>query len=135
MTKLYNINNYKQIRRNLRKQEIAPEKILWYKLRNRYLGYKFRRQYGVNNYILDFYCPELKFAIEIDGATHGAEKEIDKDNIRQAYIESLGIKINRYFNSDIYKNIDDVVDHIAETCKKIKNEKPPLLHKERVGVR
>ena len=76
MTLLFNLKTQKQIRKNLRKQEVESEKILWWKLRNRQLGdYKFRRQFGINKYIVDFYCPKLKLAIEIDGATHSTKKE------------------------------------------------------------
>ncbi|NEZ65094.1 DUF559 domain-containing protein [Leptolyngbyaceae cyanobacterium CCMR0082] len=71
MTKIYNKNSQKLNRQNLRRQMPKAEVILWIRLRRRQIaGVKFRRQYSVARFVLDFYCPELKLAIEIDGPTH-----------------------------------------------------------------
>ncbi len=69
------------------------EAILWSQLQKRQvLGFKFRRQYGVGSYVLDFYCPEVKLAIEIDGNSHLREDAVEYDGTRQAEIEKLGIR-------------------------------------------
>jgi len=73
---VYNHKEYKAVRRKLRKQEVSSEKILWSKLRNKQQKFRFRRQYGIGKYIVDFYCPKLKLAIEIDGATHFKDEEV-----------------------------------------------------------
>ncbi len=105
MTKIYNIESRKDFRRELRKNMTEPEKQIWYKLRNRqFYGIKFRRQYSVGAYILDFYTPELKLGIEIDGDSHA--ERIEYDNERTEYLKSLGIKIIRYTNRDVMNNID-----------------------------
>ncbi len=65
MTKiLYNNPKGKEVRRKLRKESTSQEKILWEHIRNNKLGLKFRRQYGIGGYILDFYCPAKRLAIE-----------------------------------------------------------------------
>ena len=71
MTKHYNRKTEEVKRKKLRQNSTYTEKIVWMNLRNRrMLGYKFKRQYSVDKYIIDFYCPELKFAIEVDGISH-----------------------------------------------------------------
>jgi len=92
-----------------------PEAVLWYHIRNRQLkGYKFRRQFSVQNYIMDFYCPELRLAIEIDGDSHfvSADK-IQYDKNRGKFIERKGIKIIRFTNVDVAQNIEGVLTLIC----------------------
>ena len=78
MTKHYNRKTEEVKRKKLRQNSTYTEKIVWMNLRNRrMLGYKFKRQYSVDKYIIDFYCPELKFAIEVDGISyHSVVKQI-----------------------------------------------------------
>ncbi|KKR21262.1 MAG: hypothetical protein UT48_C0010G0010 [Parcubacteria group bacterium GW2011_GWE2_39_37] len=134
-TKLYNIKIKKEQRRNLRQQGVACEQIFWNKLRNRALnGLKFRRQYSVGKYIVDFYCPGIKLAIEIDGATHSTKQEINYDKQRQEYIENLGIKVKRYTNTEIKDNLGEVMYDLYLICNERLNHQPhpnPLLGKER----
>ena len=92
MTLLYNKNNQKENRRNLRRAMTPAEGILWAHIRNRKLGYKFRRQYGISKYIADFYCPELKLVIEIDGGEHYEKENINKDSLRTEYFNNFGNK-------------------------------------------
>ena len=99
---VYNHKEYKTIRRNLRKQEVGEEKILWSKLRNKQQEFRFRRQYGIGKYIIDFYCPKLKFALEIDGVTHFEDEEIRNDLIREKFLNRFGVEIRRYTNNDVY---------------------------------
>ncbi|HLB95733.1 MAG TPA: DUF559 domain-containing protein [Patescibacteria group bacterium] len=71
MIKIFNNKSHKILRQTLRHNIPAPEKVLWQKLRAKQIfGYKFRRQYGINQYVVDFYCPQTRLAIEIDGDTH-----------------------------------------------------------------
>ncbi len=88
---------------------------LWrYLSRKQMMGHKFRRQYGVDRYVVDFYCPALKLGIEIDGDSHFQPGAIERDSERQKYIESFGIEFLRFTNADIYENLDGVIDKIAE---------------------
>ncbi len=80
-------------------------------------GCKFRRQYSIGKFIVDFYCPEAKLAIEIDGDTHFTQELRPYDTARQKYIESKGIHFLRFTNKDITENIDGVLVHIAASLK------------------
>jgi very-short-patch-repair endonuclease len=116
MTLAFNKKKEQEKRRYLRKNMPKAEVLLWCKLKNKQiLGERFFRQYSVDQYVLDFYCPKLKLAIEIDGDSHfilGAEEQ---DKARQDYIEAFGIRFlpaspagGRFTNDAIYKNIDGV---------------------------
>ena len=102
--------------RYLRKEETLAEKILWQELRDRKLGIKFRRQHPAEKFILDFYAPEIKLAIELDGKIHKENKEYDK--LRTEYLKSKNINIIRFWNSEIENNLETVM-------LKIKAEIPP----------
>lgn len=115
MTIIFNRKSEKQKRRALRNTMPKAEVILWAYLKNKQLyGYKFRRQYSVGPYIIDFYCPRLKLAVEIDGPSHFEFQAIEYDYQRQKYIESFGIRFLRVTNLDIYENIDGVIEKIVE---------------------
>jgi very-short-patch-repair endonuclease len=91
------------------------EILLWAKLRGTGLkGHTFRRQYSVKNYVLDFYCPKQKLAIEIDGDSHFIDRAEEYDRERQTVIESYGIKFLRFTNAEVSENIDGVVMKIIE---------------------
>jgi len=113
---VYNHKEYKTIRRSLRKQEVSSEKILWSKLRNKQQKFRFRRQYGIGKYIVDFYCPKLKLAIEIDGATHSKDEEIRNDLAREKFLNRFGVEIKRYTNNDVYNYLENVLADIYEFC-------------------
>ncbi|MBP9803254.1 MAG: endonuclease domain-containing protein [Candidatus Pacebacteria bacterium] len=123
MTIFYNKTKNLTKRILLRQSQTKEESLLWAKVRNSQLGFKIKRQYSVGPYVLDFYCASKKIAIEIDGAQHLEEKEYDI--LRSEYLANFGIKVIRFWNSEINKNIEEVI-------LKIKNElKTPLLSKER----
>jgi very-short-patch-repair endonuclease len=88
------------------------EIILWSYLKNKQLGYKFRRQVGFGKYIVDFYCPDKKLAIELDGGHHAENANEIYDNERTKYLDSLGIKVLRIWNNEIKENIEGVISEI-----------------------
>lgn len=90
-------------------------------------GYKFRRQHGIGPYIVDFYCPNLRLAIELDGGHHFEPKQRAYDRERQRYIESLGVKVVRYTNADIDSDIDAVLEDLARKMKRRQSQMPPRL--------
>jgi|SRR3989338_9628147 len=98
--------------RYLRREETGAEKLLWGKLRNKNLGIKFRRQHPMERFILDFYAPEIKLAIELDGSDHRKNEEYDKT--RSEYLFSQSIRVLRFWNSEIEKNLDKVIDSIRK---------------------
>lgn len=110
MTSFYNILKLKGRRVGLRTNQTTQEIILWSKIRREQLGVKFRRQYSVGPYILDFYCPEKKMAIELDGSQHLENKDYDIE--RSDYLTVLGIKVVRFWNNEVNANIDGVVQKI-----------------------
>lgn len=88
--------------------------MLWSWLKNSELGFKFRRQHSIGNYILDFYCSTKKLAIEIDGSQHFLEKAEDYDKKRSEYLGSVGIRVLRFKNAEIDTNISGVLMKIQE---------------------
>ncbi|MCG2700773.1 endonuclease domain-containing protein [Candidatus Parcubacteria bacterium] len=117
MTIIYNKSRQKETRRKLRQESTKAEKIMWGELRNRKLGVKFRRQYGIGHYIADFCCPEKKLVIEIDGGVHTEDEQICYDKERSKSIEELGFKVLRFWNEDIENNLDSVLKNIKEEIK------------------
>lgn len=116
MNKIFNYKYQRPIRKRLRKQMPKGEILLWQRLKNSKTEYKFRRQQGIGKYVVDFYCPKLKLAIEIDGRTHDLPQQIKYDKIRQKDIEALGIKVKRFYSDDIFNDLDYVVDSIKNVC-------------------
>lgn len=102
----------KERRRVLRNNVTEAEKTLWKKLKRRQLGLQFRRQFGIGGYILDFYCPERKLAVELDGGFHRKRKEYDKD--RTKYLNSLNIKVTRFWNQEVVDDVDVVMEKIKK---------------------
>jgi very-short-patch-repair endonuclease len=81
---VFNPKESEKYRRRLRNESTTPERVLWSKLRGRQVeGYKFRRQFGIGIFVVDFYCSELKLAIEVDGDPHAGEREEEYDRYRE----------------------------------------------------
>jgi very-short-patch-repair endonuclease len=121
MTQLYNQNSEKDKRRQLRQNITKAEKLIWDKLRDRQLeNCKFRRQYSVDKFVIDFYSPELKLAIEIDGESHFLDGVGEYDQARQEFIESAGIKFLRFTNNDVYANLPIVLENIAQNIQNLR---------------
>jgi len=118
-TQLFNIPQLKTNRRALRNNLTSAEATLWLLLKNKQLdGRRFRRQFSVGNYIIDFYCPSEKLAVELDGAGHYTEEGLEKDKIRDEYLNSLGIKVVRIENKLVFTIQEQVLNHIREHFKK-----------------
>ena len=101
----------------LRKNMTDAEKILWGYLKTKPNGFKFRRQHPLGIYIADFYCHKLKLVIELDGSIHDDERVKENDAIRQQRIEEDGLHVIRFKNSEILKDIENVLKAIDEKCK------------------
>ena len=112
MTHLHNLKHLDVARKLLRRDLTPEEKILWFQLRNSSLGYRFRRQHSIGNFIADFFCAEKRLVIELDGNQHLDNKEGDQE--RTNYFESLGIKVIRFWNNEVRDNIDRVIEKIKE---------------------
>lgn len=97
--------------RNLRKNQTDAEKLLWQHLRNRQmLGQKFRRQFPIDTYIVDFACLEVKLTIELDGGQH--TEQIEYDQRRTEQLQKRGFKVIRFWNNDVLQNTTGVLEAI-----------------------
>ncbi len=93
------------------------EVILWSRLKGRQLaGCKFRRQYSVGPFVIDFFSPEVKLGIELDGDSHFEEGARAYDEKRTEFINSFGIRIMRFLNADVDENLDGVLEAIGQQC-------------------
>lgn len=101
------------VAKQLRQQPTPAEHKLWQYLSNKQLlGYKFRRQQAIYNYIADFCCCEKMLIIEVDGSVHDQQVEHDKN--RDQNLESLGYKVIRFSNENILFDIENVVSKISQ---------------------
>jgi very-short-patch-repair endonuclease len=98
--------------RILRKAVTGVEKLLWEKLRGNKLGVSFRRQHPIDMFVLDFYCPKYKLAIELDGSPHLKNDAKKYDAMRTEILKNKEIKVVRFFNSEVENDIDGVVRKI-----------------------
>lgn len=101
----------------MRHPQTPAEATLWHALRNRNRKYKFRRQHAINRFIVDFYYPEAKLCIEVDGATYNEAAQVEYDTARTAFLEELGYKVIRFTNDDVRFNINAVIDAIIRTVE------------------
>ena len=115
--------------KKLRKEQTKAEKILWNSLRNRkLLGFKFRRQHPIYNFVADFYCHKASLIIELDGSIHDTIEQKDYDKARSEELKGYGIRILRFTNDEIEHNFNKVL-------KTIKDHLTPLLQERGPGVR
>ena len=99
--------------RQLRKNMTLAEVLLWKRIKGKQLrGYDFDRQRPIDEYIVDFFCKDLQLAIEVDGRSHDFKEESDQR--RQKRLESLGIRVLRFWDVDVKNNLGDVVQRIEE---------------------
>lgn len=104
--KLNNIKSLKDCRNALRNDLTSSEATLWKYLQHRKLeGRKFRRQHSFGNYILDFYCPEERLAVELDGEHHFTETGVFYDEQRSIYLLAHGIAVVRFENYKVFENV------------------------------
>src|SRR3989344_346581 len=110
MTQIFNKRSQIIKRKLLRRNTPLPENILWQALRNRKVsGQKFKRQFSIGRYVVDFYCPALRLAIEIDGSYHDEKSVNEYDLERHRFVESLGLHCLHFKNKDVEKNTNCVI--------------------------
>lgn len=136
MPYIYNLQRTRQLRRRLRNASTKTEYLLWQRLRRRQAnGFKFRRQFGIRGFVVDFYCPQIKLAVEIDGGVHGYAQQQEHDARRQEYLTALGIHMIRFTDIEILNDIDHVLDILASKCFTLlpSQTRPPLTPPDRPG--
>ena len=127
--KLHYQKHLKSYSQELRKAGNFSEVLLWNELKQNKLGYRFLRQRPIGKYIVDFYCHSLNLVIEIDGMASHNDK-VDADKARQRALESLGIKVLRFKDSDVRYNINSVVESIKSEILRLVSSPPPLEKEE-----
>ena len=118
MPRLYNLNSYKSLRRQLRNNPTPAERKLWCCLKGRqFCGLLFHRQHGIGRYIVDFYCPKLRLVIEVDGSVHEKSNVIQYDAIRQKFLEeSCYLQVVRFTNDEVMNNMERVLKRLEKFC-------------------
>lgn len=102
--------------RVLRKNQTDAESLLWYHLRDRHLsGHKFRRQHPMGVFIADFVCIERRIVVEVDGGQHALQGEEDKR--RSAYLKSKGYRVVRFWDNEVLKDTQAVLEAILRTIE------------------
>jgi lysyl-tRNA synthetase class 2 len=102
--------------RRLRRPPTQAETFLWQRLRNRQLGgWKFKRQFPIDRFVVDFCCPEARLIVELDGGQHG--QQIENDAARTEILSAMRYLVARFWNNDVLSNIDGVLETITRTIK------------------
>lgn len=111
-----NISRTKTFRKNLRNESTAAEAVLWSILKGKQVfGLKFRRQHSVETYILDFYCPSLHLAIELDGEVHVMREDYDEK--RTSILNKEGVCVLRFENRVVFENPQTIIEEIEKVMK------------------
>src|SRR3989339_304284 len=118
---LFNRKDLKSFRSSLRNTSTSAEAELWEELKSKKLeGRKFRRQYSINSYIVDFCCPSEKLIIELDGDPHGEYHKIQEDEIRDNYLEGFGFTVLRFENRIVFREPEYLKSEISKVINKRK---------------
>ena len=107
---VFNAPLLKNRRKQLRNKATEAEKILWSCLKKNTLKHKFIRQYSIKGYVVDFYCPGKRLAIELDGEQH--VQNLEYDNYRTRYLKAFNIKVMRFWNWEVKKSLSEVLHRI-----------------------
>ncbi|OIN60267.1 endonuclease domain-containing protein [Arsenicibacter rosenii] len=106
---IHNRKALEEIRRTLRREATFAEQLLWQQIRNKQLGYKFRRQHSIGSFVVDFYCPEKRLVLEIDGNIHDESEIQINDQERDSVLAEMYIRVLRIKNDDIYDRMPDAL--------------------------
>jgi very-short-patch-repair endonuclease len=104
--------------RQLRRIPTEAEKVLWKALRRDQLGVSFRRQHPIGRYVLDFYCPSVGLAIEVDGGQHAAGHQKESDLRRDQWLSANGVRMLRFWNNEVLSNLQGVLQTIVMDLEK-----------------
>ena len=119
MKHFYTDHSVKEKRRGLRENQTDAERKLWSVLRGKQLGgVKFFRQYSAGPYILDFYCPSCRLAVELDGSQHGDDNQKIRDERREKYLRQNDISVLRFWNDEVADNLNGVAEKMLEEIGK-----------------
>ena len=109
----------------LRQEATYAERLLWRVLRDRAVnGLKFRRQHPLDGFVIDFFCPEARLCVELDGGIHDAQQE--RDAARTAQLEARGLRVIRFRNDEVEHEMDSVLRRIARAAARVETPHPEL---------
>jgi very-short-patch-repair endonuclease len=112
--------------RSLRKNMTDAEQMIWQCLRRKQVcGFRFRRQHPIDRFVLDFYCCEAKLAIELDGGQHNEPDARLRDKERTAHLQHYGIRVIRFWNTEVLENLEGVLEKIFYALKHPPFQPPP----------
>jgi very-short-patch-repair endonuclease len=112
------MDQFKARARKLRLSQTSAEAKLWQALRVRRLArWKFRRQHSIDRYIVDFVTLDGKLIVEVDGVTHAEPSELARDKARSEVLEACGFLVVRVSNTDVYDNLEGVLEMIEKTLR------------------
>ena len=109
--------------RSLRQEMSLPEVVLWQALCSRPHGFKFRRQHPVGAFVADFYCHAIKFIVELDGDTHAGREA--SDEVRTMLLSRSGHNVARFYNTDVFDHLPEVLEAIYCECERLSTPTPP----------
>jgi very-short-patch-repair endonuclease len=135
-TRLHNLKPQINHRKQNRKNPTEPEKCFWSWVRGKQLGCKFRRQHGIDQYIVDFYCAEHALIVELDGESHYTAEGIKADKVRSAFLISKGFRVLRFSNLEVMQNKEGVLSSLLACLNTtaIKSNPTPTLPLSGEGV-
>ena len=108
---IHNERNQKTLRQTLRNNATPAEAILWRALKGKQVeGLKFRRQFGIGPYVIDFYCPEIRLGIELDGGVHKTSFTHEYDEMRNRFLAENRIRVLRFDNEVVYNNVEGIIE-------------------------
>lgn len=124
---LYQNSKLKARRQELRRNSTDSERALWQLIRKSQVNHvKFIRQYSVGRYILDFYSPRFRLCIELDGGQHLRPENRIRDKQRTEFLNSLNIRVLRFFDNEVFQNEEGIIDRIIEMIGEISHPNLPL---------
>ena len=127
MRRFFNQLDSRGLRRQLRREATDAEAFFWIFVRNRrFFGLKFYRQFGIDRFIVDFFCLEKRLAIELDGSYHREDEQMRLDEQRTRFLEENGIQVLRFWNGEVLTNQKDVFDRIRSVIELPERPLPPL---------
>jgi very-short-patch-repair endonuclease len=122
--------------RRLRQDSTDVERRLWHRLRNGQIdGHQFRRQHPAGPYVLDFYCPRLCLAIELDGGQHNLPTGIQRDRRRDSWLAARGVAVLRFWNSDVIENLSGVLEKISLVAAELSQDAVAPSQRWRVATK
>jgi very-short-patch-repair endonuclease len=115
---IHNLESSNERRKQLRQNLTSAEALLWTNLKKSQLeGKKFRRQHGVGPYIVDFFCPECRLAVELDGERHMSLSGAEADERRTEFLKRFNVRLIRFENREVFDNLEGVLDEIRRNLK------------------